>query len=116
MKAGARCLGKRCDNIAKRDLLTAEDPPQKKTVLDAQKACHIGSGTTEDQADPEDDVRPTQNIWKETDMYGKEHHEPNSVSHDYEKTRIDPRVPIKSRTDLAKPPHLEESDDDKEAE
>lgn len=49
-------------------------------------------------------------------MYGKEHHEPNSISHDYEKTRIDPRVPIKSRTDLAKPPHLEESDDDKEAE
>lgn len=54
MKAGARCLGHRCDDIAKKDLLEAPDAPSKKTILDAQKACHIGSGTTEDQEDPKD--------------------------------------------------------------
>ena len=58
MKAGARCLGHRCDQIAKRDLLTAPDAPSKKKILDAQKACHIGSGTTEDQKDPDENAPP----------------------------------------------------------
>jgi hypothetical protein len=39
----------------------------------------------------------------------------NSRSHDYEKTRIDPRVPIKSRTDLPHEAKIEESDNDREA-
>lgn len=115
MKAGARCLGHRCDSIAKRDLLTAPDAPSKKTILDAQKACHIGSGTVEDQKDPDENTPPVQNIWKPTDMYGNDTIPANSRSTDYEKTRIDPRVPIKSRTDLPKEGKIEASDDDREA-
>ena len=116
MKAGARCLGHRCDQIAKRDLQTAPDAPSKKVILDAQKACHIGSGTTEDQKDPDENAPPKQNIWKETDMYGDETIPANSRSHDYEKTRVDPRIPIKSRTEPQwTGPSIPISDDDKEA-
>lgn len=35
MKAGARCLGRRCDAIAKKDLQAAADAPAKKEVLEA---------------------------------------------------------------------------------
>jgi hypothetical protein len=58
MKAGARCLGKRCDSIAAKDLLTASDEASTKIVTDAQTACHIGSGTTINQAEPDENLRP----------------------------------------------------------
>jgi len=102
MKAGARCLGKRCDAIAKRDLMTATDAPTKKEVLEAQKACHVGSGTTDGTDAPH--KPPIQDIWHPRDMYGKDEHVPNSVSTDYNKVRTDPRIPIKSRMDTAKQP------------
>lgn len=58
MKAATKCLGARCDGIAKKDLLTAADPEAKKKVLDAQKACHAGSGTKsfDFENDPEEAV------------------------------------------------------------
>lgn len=105
MKAGARCLGKRCDRIAVRDLLTAEGAPAKQVVLDAQTACHVGSGTTENQPDPDGSQHPIQNIWKPTDMYGDDVIPANTHSHDYEHTRTEARIPIKSRMDLDEPPH-----------
>ena len=97
-------------------MLTAPDAPSKKAILDAQKACHIGSGTTEDQKDPDENAPPIQNIWRETDMYGDVVVPPNSRSHDYEKTRIEPRIPDKSRTEpYWTGPSIPISDDDKEA-
>lgn len=49
-------------------------------------------------------------------MYGDATVPPNSRSHDYDKTRIDPRIPIKSRTEPQwTGPSIPISDDDKEA-
>jgi len=114
MKAGARCLGKRCDSIAKKDLQAATDAPTKKEVLEAQKACHVGSGTTDGTDEPI--KSPIQDIWHPKDMYGDDERIANSNGTDYNKVRADPRIPIKSRLDTVAPPKPEPyiSDDDKE--
>ena len=112
MKAGARCLGKRCDAIAKKDLISAPDAPTKKEVLEAQKACHIGSGTTEGTEAPE--KKPIQNIWSPKDIYGDDEVAANSKSTDYNKVRTDPHIPIKSRNEKVVPFKAELTDNDKE--
>ena len=118
MKQGARCLGRRCDMIAKKALEDAADGTahEKKLILDAQKACHAGSGTVENEYEEKrhDGAHP-ENVWTPGDVY----HGYNSSGHagpDYHKIIPDARTPIGSR--LPDDPKMapEKSLDDMEAE
>jgi len=119
MKQGARCLGRRCDMIAKAALEAIsgnEDPHQKKLILDAQKACHAGSGTVEGEYDEKrhDGASPT-NVWTPGDVY----HGFNSngkAGLDYHKIIPAARTPIGSRLDSDPRMAPEQSQDDMEAE
>jgi len=118
MKQGARCLGRRCDMIAKAALEAAEggEAHEKKLILDAQKACHAGSGTVENEYEEKrhDGAHPV-NVWTPGDVY----HGYNSTGKaglDYHKIIPDARTPIPSR--LPSDPRMvpEKSLDDMEAE
>ena len=99
MKQGARCLGRRCDMIAKAALEAAADGTahEKKLILDAQKACHAGSGTVENEYEEtrHEGAHPV-DVWAPGDVY----HGYNSTGKaglDYHKIIPAVRTPIKSR-------------------
>lgn len=119
MKQGARCLGRRCDMIAQKALETlgaGGDPHEMKLVLDAQKACHAGSGTVEGEYEEErHEGSVPVSVWTPGDVY----HGYNSTGKaglNYHKIITDARTPIASR--LPTDPRMvpEKSLDDMEAE
>jgi hypothetical protein len=120
MKQGARCLGRRCDMIAKAALekLTASGTPhEKKLVLDAQKACHAGSGTVENEYEEKrHDGASPDNVWTPGDVYHG-YNSSGKAGLDYHKVIPEARTPIGSRlpTDPKMAP-IEKSLDDMEAE